>query len=104
MAVSNADRQKAHAARHGVGWGWYVYRENATQDRSPYLAGTPGWDLPQWRFILVEEALLRSCLPRVEVEPFQDQLERSELENKSAAAAARAIGAVRSGSLHCVQP
>ncbi|MGZ9100602.1 MAG: hypothetical protein ACXW3O_12935, partial [Brevundimonas sp.] len=71
------DRQMAFAERHDVPLGWLLFR--TTEE---FQAGAPGrhvtGSVQTWSpegdaniaYTVVEEAFLRSCLPRVEVTPF----------------------------------
>lgn len=75
--IELAERQRQFALRHGVGPGWFLYREPADSDFGRQLVGKAGRkpSLFGWEYLLVEEPMLRSCLPRVQVEPFQSMLE-----------------------------
>ena len=88
-------RQAAFAGRHNVGQGWFLYREFGDRDVGRWLTGERG---PQphpfgWRLMLVEEPMLRSCLPEVAVEPFSSG---SRPSSSTIASAGRASGVRRS--------
>lgn len=93
-------RQRAFAMREGVRPGWLLYREAAAPNHIDGLSGTAE-GLMEMRLLIVEERLLRSCLPRVEVEPFQAGLEQRFLNNPRRYASLRRQGAIRSADLHC---
>lgn len=80
-----AERQRRFAARHGVGPGWFLYREPGDGDFGRHLEGKAGPkpSLFGWEYLLVEEPMLRSCLPRVQVEPFQPMLEASFIGDRT---------------------
>lgn len=99
-------RQRAFAERHNVGMGWFLYREEGDRDVGRWLTGRRGpkphpfgWDL-----LLVEEPMLRSCLPDVEVEPFQQRLEAEFIDNRERYARFRRAGGLRSMTLECAEP
>ena len=75
-ADATAARQDAFAARHGVRPGWLLYREPGS-GVVPGLTTQP----PPGRAILVEEPMMRSCLPNVEIDAYQDALERRWLRS-----------------------
>lgn len=66
-----AERQAVFARRHGVAPGWLLYR-TAGSGTVVGLDNPP----PRSRAILVEERMMRTCLPGVEVAPYQATLER----------------------------
>lgn len=70
------ERQAVFAERNGIAPGWLLYRTPGS-DEVRGLSGWPG----KGAFILVEEPMLRSCLPGVEIEPFQAELERRWLRS-----------------------
>lgn len=71
------ERQAAFADRNRISPGWLLYRTPGSDevrglDRRPATAG---------RYLLVEEPMLRSCLPGVEIDPFQAELNRRWLRS-----------------------
>lgn len=100
------DRQRAFAARHNVGMGWFLYREEGDGDVGRWLIGEhgPRPHLFGWRLMLVEEPMLRSCLPDVEIEPFQQRLEAEFIDNRERYARFRRAEGLRSLTLECADP
>lgn len=70
-AEATAARQAAFAQRHGVRPGWLLYRTPGSETVEG-LAHGPNSVVA----ILVEEPMMRSCLPGVEIVPFQSALQR----------------------------
>lgn len=70
-AEALAARQAEFARAHAVAPGWMLFR-------MPGADGIPGLDNHPTavRAILVEEPMMRSCLPNVEIAPYQAALER----------------------------
>jgi hypothetical protein len=66
-----ATRQAEFARAHAVAPGWMLFRMSGS-DGIPGLVNHP----TAVRAILVEEPMLRSCLPNVEIAPYQATLER----------------------------
>lgn len=99
-------RQQAFAARHNVGMGWFLYREEGDRDVGRWLTGErgPRPHLFGWRLMLVEEPMLRSCLPDVEVEPFQQRLEAEFIEDRERYGRFRRAEGLRSLTLACADP
>lgn len=100
------DRQKAFAARHNIGLGWFLYREEGDRDVGRWLTGRRG-PKPHpfgWALLLVEEPMLRSCLPDVEFEPFQQRLEAEFIDNRDRYPRFRRAGGLRSMTLECAEP
>lgn len=100
------ERQRAFAERHNVGMGWFLYREAGDRDVGRWLTGERGpkphpfgWDL-----LLVEEPMMRSCLPDVVVEPFQPSLEAEFIDNRERYGRFRRAGGLRSLTLECAEP
>lgn len=97
------ERQRDFAELHRVGLGWFIYRE--TRDEfGPYLRGEAG-PSPHpfgWRLLLAEERLIRSCMPHVEVQPFQAQLEAEFLDNHARYSRFRRAEGRRSHTLECI--
>lgn len=99
-------RQAAFAARHNVGPGWFLYREPGDRDVGRWLTGERG-SRPHpfgWRLMLVEEPMLRSCLPDVEVEPFQQRLEAEFIDDRERWSRFRRAEGLRSLTLECAEP
>lgn len=74
-AETIAAREEAFAARYGVRPGWLLRREPGSTV-VPGLTSQP----PSGRAILVEEPMMRSCLPNVEIEAYQAALDRHWLK------------------------
>lgn len=100
------ERQQAFAARHNVGMGWFLYREEGDRDVGRWLTGERGAKphLFGWRYMLVEEPMLRSCLPDVEVEPFQQRLEAEFINDRERWGRFRRAEGLRSLTLECAEP
>lgn len=100
------ERQRAFAARHNVGMGWFLYREQGDRDVGRWLTGErgPKPHLFGWRYMLVEEPLIRSCLPDVEIEPFQQRLEAEFIDDRERYARFRRAEGLRSLTLACAEP
>lgn len=100
------ERQRAFAERHGVGLGWFLYRDVDDEDVGPWLSGERG-PKPHpfgWRLMLAEEPMVRSCLPRVEVEPFQQSLEAEFIDDRARYGRFRRAEGLRSLTLRCAAP
>lgn len=99
-------RQQAFATRHNVGMGWFLYREEGDADVGRWLTGErgPKPHLFGWRLMLVEEPMLRSCLPDVEVKPFQHRLEAEFIDNRERYGRFRRAEGLRSLTLECADP
>lgn len=100
------ERQRRFAERHNVGPGWFLYREADDEDVGRWLSGRRG-PLPHpfgWRLLLAEEPMVRSCLPDVEVEPFQAALQADFIDNRSRYARFRRAQGLRSATLQCAEP
>ncbi len=101
------ERQLEFAKRNGVGLGWFLYREEDDDDVGPWLSGRHGPTsslFGGWRLLLVEEPMVRSCLPRVKVEPFQQELEKEFINNQGRYARFRDAKGMRSLNLRCATP
>lgn len=100
------ERQRDFAERHGVGLGWFLYRNEGDDDVGPWLSGEhgPKPSLFGWRLLLAEEPMIRSCLPRVEIEPFQRRLETEFIDNRARYARFRSAWGMRSLTLRCATP
>ncbi|MBF0664976.1 MAG: hypothetical protein IR159_05450 [Brevundimonas sp.] len=100
------ERQEAFAVRHQVGKGWFLYREENDSDVGRWLSGERG-PKPHpfgWRLMLVEEPMIRSCLPDVEIEPFQQRLEAEFIDNRDRYGRFRRAEGLRSLTLECADP
>lgn len=100
------ERQRAFAVRHNVGLGWFLYREAGDTGVGRFLEGERG-PRPHpfgWRYLLAEEPMVRSCLPEVEVVPFQAQLERDFIGNRARYGRFRRAEGLRSLHLRCAEP
>jgi ATP-dependent protease ClpP protease subunit len=100
------ERQRAFAERHNVGLGWFFYREEGDSDMGRYIIGQRG-PRPHpfgWRYMVAEEPLVRSCLPDVTVEPFQERLEAEFINNRDRYARFRRAEGLRSLTLECANP
>jgi hypothetical protein len=97
------ERQKAFASEHRVGLGWFLYREPGDTGFGRFLTGEAGAKATPfgWKYLLVEEAMLRSCLPRVNVHPFQQQLEATFINDKARFARFQKMDGRRSLHLRC---
>lgn len=74
-----AARQADFAARNSIPPGWLLYREAGSDGRD--IAGLSDDLRPRGRHLLVEEALLRSCLTGADIQPYQDDLQRRWLRS-----------------------
>lgn len=98
-----AERQKAFAQKYNVGLGWFLYREPGDGELGRHLAGSPG-PKPHpfgWRLMLAEEPLVRSCLPQLQILPFQRELEKNFINNPARYNVFRKAEGRRSLSLSC---
>ena len=100
------ERQRAFAERHNVGLGWFLYREEGDSDVGRWLSGERGSKphLFGWRLMLVEEPMIRSCLPDVEIEPFQQRLEAEFIGDRERWGRFRRAQGLRSQTLECADP
>lgn len=73
-----AQRQRAFAERNLVHPGWLLYR-TAHRTAVDALDGAWGGHTAETRAYIVEEQMARSCLGGIEIEPFQDALDRGPL-------------------------
>ena len=94
------DRLTVFAARNRIHPGWLFYREAHDRGLGRHVAGRLQGREPT--FVLVEEPLIRSCLPHVQVEPFQAGLEASFIENSERFGRFRSSGNMRPMDLVCV--
>ncbi len=100
-----ADRQAAFAERHNIPPGWLLYRRQYTGGiggieglRGELFGGVP---LTRASRLIVAELLFRSCLPHVELDPFEGTT--ADLASSIEAVRERLArqGAHVSGSLRC---
>lgn len=91
-------RQDEWARRHGVPPGWLLYREPGSTDVVG-IEGEPDGDVR--RGLLVEEAMMRSCLPGVEVAPYRSRFGSGPI-NALRALVVRLRGFAWSGAMRCV--
>jgi ATP-dependent protease ClpP protease subunit len=92
------------AAHFNVPKGWRHYREAGDTDdgwRRHFTTGSDTGVTPD-KFMIVEGPMLKSCLPHVETEGYQAELEASVLDNAKLWAGLEAtMGAYRSFGLAC---
>ena len=107
LLTANLEMRVAHqddfAERHGVPLGWLLYREDyADRAFGAHLEGEAAWSAPSARMVLVEEALLRSCLSQARIDPLEDTL--AQRAGRDALLRNRLVrmGVAASGSLRCV--
>ena len=98
--------QQQYALDHNIGLGWLIFREAADYQSGgfgSYLVGEPdrAVDSLSWKTILVEERLLRSCLPRVSVEPFVDTMTERIRKNSRLRKSMVKQMMISSGTLEC---
>lgn len=100
------ERQKQFALKHGVGLGWFLYREPGDREFGRFLSGEAGSSpgVFGWRYLLAEEPLLRSCLPGVALDSYQADLEASFIGNAERFAKFRKAKGRRSLQLRCSPP
>lgn len=91
-------RQAEWAERNGVPPGWLLYRNPGSNDVVG-IDGEPDGDVR--RGLLVEEAMMRSCLTRVEIEPYQVRFGSGPL-NALRSLGVRLRGFAWSGEMRCV--
>lgn len=101
-AVDLLARTNAFAARNDIHPGWLFYRETGDRGLGKRVSGTLQPRSPE--YVLVEERLIRSCLPNVEIEPFQADLETSFINREERYASFQSAGGSRSGDLECTNP
>lgn len=91
-------RQADWAERNGVPPGWLLYRHPGSNDVVG-IEGEPDGDVRLG--LLVEEAMMRSCLPHVEIEPYQVRFGSGAI-NALRSLGARLRGFAWSGEMRCV--
>lgn len=102
------DLQQAFTARNGVHPGWLLFRDaadRASGSNGRYVdgavdAGAPAGDVDV-RFILVDEAFMRSCLIGIDIAPFNDTVVQRLYRNKGLRARLARQGIHPSGTLAC---
>ena len=102
-----ARRQAAFAERFDVPRGWLLYRTEADyagRSMGAHLVGQPEplGTRTDLHVLLVEEDFLRSCLTRVQVDPFEDTLVQRLATSERLRARMAALGAFTSRDLRCV--
>ncbi len=92
------------AAHFNVPKGWRHYREAGDADdgwRRHFTAGSDAGVTPD-KFMIVEEPMLKSCLPRVQSDDYQSELDRTVFEDRNHwARLEETMGAYRSHGLIC---
>ena len=103
--------QADFAQRHGVSLGWLMYRDagETSSGYGRYLSGAAQtWPedagAARIAFVMAEEAMMRSCLPGVEIEPFEDTGSQRLRADAQARERWRRLGVYPSGDLRCVTP
>lgn len=91
-------RQAEWAGRNGVPPGWLLYRQPGSTDVVG-IEGEPDGDVR--RGLLVEEAMMRSCLPNVEIAPYASRYGSGPV-NALRALVVRLRGFAWSGEMRCV--
>ncbi|RZJ80098.1 MAG: hypothetical protein EON88_32320 [Brevundimonas sp.] len=76
--IQTAQRQMAFARRNDIHPGWLLYRR-AGATATEGLDGAWGGQTSASRMFIVEERMARSCLPNVEIVPYQADLEATVL-------------------------
>ncbi len=94
-----AGRQMAFARRNNIHPGWLMYRA-AGATATDGLDGAWGGQTSTARMFIVEERMARSCLPGVEIEPYQDALDHGPLRPDRAERLHRR-GIARSATVVC---
>jgi len=103
------ERQQIYASKYNIHRGWLMYRdsyENGGGGQFDYVNGQPAWtDTPgKVTMILVEERMMRSCLPNVEITPFVDtKIDRANAKEKTKQRLVKQ-GIRASGSWECIGP
>lgn len=94
-----AERQLVFARRNNIHPGWLMYRA-AGATATDGLDGAWGGQTPTSRMFLVEERMARSCLPGVEIDPYQAALDNGPLRPDRAERLHRR-GIARSATVVC---
>ncbi|RZJ28819.1 MAG: hypothetical protein EON85_08190 [Brevundimonas sp.] len=94
-----AERQMAFARRNDIHPGWLMYRL-ADETSVQGLDGEWGGQIAEARMFIVEERMARSCLPNVEIEPYQADLDAGPLRPDRAERLHRR-GIARSATVVC---
>lgn len=90
-------RQAGFAARNGVPSGWLLYRRPGS-DEIEGVSGAP--DGPVRQALIVEEAFMRSCLRRAQIEPYDARLGRGPI-GLAVRTISRLRGFAWSGEMRC---
>jgi hypothetical protein len=99
--------QREFASKHGVPYGWLLFRtaaDWANQSLGPHVSGAVerfGASRITVRQFLVEEAFLRSCLPKVEVTPFRNTLAQRVYREERLRRSLQRQGVHPTGTLRC---
>ena len=98
------DDEAQFAADFSVSKGWRLYRDAHASEHGflKYFQGTPRRPLKHgWTFLIVESAMLRSCLPRVKAPGFQGHMENKIMARQAEIQRLEDMGFVLSGTLSC---
>lgn len=95
-------KTNAFMDRNNIHPGWLFYREPGDRGLGTRVSGALQSRSPE--YVLVEERLIRSCLPHVEIAPFQANLEASFIDHEEKYASFQRAGGHRSGDLECLNP
>lgn len=99
--------QREFASRHGVPYGWLLFRtaaDWANKSLGGHVSGAVerfGASSINVRQFLVEEAFLRSCLPNVEVTPFRNTLAQRVYTEARLRRSLQRQGVHPTGTLRC---
>lgn len=106
-----ADAQSAFAARHGIRAGWLMTRDadDGPESYGDHLSGAAQtWPedggAAEIAYIAVEEAMMRSCLPDIEIAPFIDTATQRVRADARLRERWRRQNTYPSGELRCVEP
>lgn len=97
--VALMKRMNAFTERNRIPRGWLFYREPRDRGLGRHVAGRLRNRNPD--YVLVEEALMRSCLPHIQIDPYQDGLEATFINNRDRFQSFQRAGGARSGDLVC---
>lgn len=103
------ERQQLYAVKYDIHRGWLMYREtyeNGGGSQFDYVNGQLAWmdDPGTIKMILVEERMLRSCLPNVDITPFVDtRADRARAKEKTRRRLVKQ-GIRLSGTWECIGP
>ncbi len=103
------ERQQNYAVKYNIHRGWLLYRDtfkNGGSKQFEYINGQLKWKsvFGSMKVIMVEERMLRSCLPNVEVTPYFDTaIDRARLSKKKRRKLIKQ-GVRSSGTWACIGP